>query len=117
MIPHLYEHSTEPLTSKTVYYRRIGSHLALACLVMGICLLIGSVSYHITVGAGWLDAFHNSCMILSGMGPVITITDNAGKWFSAFYALFSGIVFITNSGLILAPAIHRILHALHMDGR
>jgi len=54
-------------------------------------------------------------MILSGMGPVIEIKNTTGKWFSSLYALFSGIVFITNIGIILAPAIHRLFHVLHVE--
>jgi hypothetical protein len=63
----------------------------------------------------WIDAFHNASMILSGMGPVIYIKTDQGKWFSSFYALFSGIVFITNIGFILAPAVHRLFHVLHIE--
>jgi len=51
------------------------------------------------------------------MGPVIEIKTTAGKLFSSFYALFSGVVFITNIGIILAPAIHRLFHALHVDDK
>jgi len=54
-------------------------------------------------------------MILSGMGPVIEINTISGKVFSSFYALFSGVVFITNIGVILAPALHRIYHRLHLE--
>jgi hypothetical protein len=54
-------------------------------------------------------------MILSGMGPVVQITTVSGKIFSSVYALFCGVVFITNVGIILAPAIHRIIHRLHLE--
>ena len=54
-------------------------------------------------------------MILSGMGPVVEIKTVTGKWFSSFYALFSGVVFITNIGIILAPAMHRMFHRLHIE--
>jgi hypothetical protein len=54
-------------------------------------------------------------MILSGMGPVVEITTVSGKWFSSAYPLFSGVVFITNVGVILAPAIDRIFHRLHIE--
>jgi hypothetical protein len=54
-------------------------------------------------------------MILSGMGPVIEVNTVSGKVFSSFYALFSGIVFITNIGIILAPALHRMYHRLHFE--
>jgi len=48
------------------------------------------------------------------MGPVVEIKTVAGKWFSSAYALFSGVVFITNIGIILAPALHRMFHRLHL---
>jgi hypothetical protein len=54
-------------------------------------------------------------MILSGMGPVVQINSVGGKLFSSAYALFSGVAFITNIGLILAPMAHRLFHSLHID--
>jgi hypothetical protein len=78
-------------------------------------LLIGVIGYHYFAGAKWIDAFHNASMILSGMGPVITIESQAGKIFSSFYALFSGLVFVTNIGVLLAPVLHRIMHSIHLD--
>lgn len=82
---------------------------------MIFCLLIGIIGYHYTAGVGWLDALHNASMILSGMGPVIEIKTDGGKWFSSFYALFSGVVFISNIGIILAPVLHRLYHRLHLE--
>jgi hypothetical protein len=78
-------------------------------------LAIGVVGYHYTADVPWIDALHNAAMILSGMGPVINITTTSGKLFSSAYALFSGIAFITNIGFILAPAVHRFFHSLHID--
>ena len=86
----------------------------MAFLILGICLLIGVIGYHYWGEAGWLDSTHNAAMILSGMGPVIEIKTVSGKIFSSFYALFSGVVFITNIGIILAPALHRMYHRLHL---
>ena len=88
--------------------------LFLGLLILFLSLLIGIIGYHFTADIGWLDSLHNASMILSGMGPVVNITTTAGKWFSSFYALFSGIIFITNIGVILAPAIHRFFHRLHV---
>jgi hypothetical protein len=84
-------------------------------VIMTACLLIGIAGYHYIAGADWIDSLHNASMILSGMGPVIEIDNTGGKLFSSAYALFSGIVFITNVGIILAPAIHRIFHRLHLE--
>ena len=79
--------------------------------------MIGVFGYHYTAGIGWLDSLHNASMILSGMGPVVNINTVSGKGFLSFYALFSGVIFITNIGVILAPAIHRFFHRLHVPPR
>lgn len=80
-----------------------------------ICLAIGIVGYHYTSQIPWIDSLHNASMILSGMGPVVTIDTYSGKIFSSFYALFSGVVFITNIGVMIAPAVHRFFHKLHLQ--
>jgi hypothetical protein len=46
---------------------------------------------------------------------VITIASETGKIFSSFYALFSGLVFVTNVGVLLAPVMHRIMHRIHLE--
>jgi len=111
----MFEHKRQPLASKKIFYKRIAWSIFLASMILIVCLAIGIVGYHYTAGIEWLDSLHNASMILSGMGPVVTINSTAGKWFSSFYALFSGVVFITNIGLILAPAVHRIMHRLHLE--
>ena len=97
------------------FYQRIVKNILLASVIMLICLGIGIIGYHYTADIPWLDAVHNASMILSGMGPVVEIKTATGKWFSSFYALFSGVVFITNIGVILAPAMHRMFHRLHIE--
>jgi hypothetical protein len=114
MLP-IYESKHQPLAKKKVFVNRLllmGSIAALATLV---CLLIGIIGYHYIAHLLWIDALHNSSMILSGMGPVANIDNTAGKLFSSFYALFSGVAFITNVGIFLSPAIHRFLHKLHLE--
>jgi hypothetical protein len=113
----MYEHKSQPLAPPRVYYRRLLNNFLFACGILGVCLLIGIAGYHFIAGATWIDAFHNASMILSGMGPVIEIRNDGGKVFSSFYALFSGIVFITNIGVILAPSIHRLFHRLHLQDK
>jgi hypothetical protein len=112
----MYEHRKQPLAKATIFYRRVLKNILIAVAVMIISLAIGILGYHYTEGSSWLDSLHQASMILSGMGPVIDISSDAGKWFSSAYALFSGVVFITNIGVILAPAIHRMFHKLHLEG-
>ena len=110
----MYEHKAQPLAPPSVFYRRLLNSILFACIIILICLSIGISGYHFIARANWIDSLHNASMILSGMGPVIEITTTNGKIFSSLYALFSGIIFITNSGVILAPVIHRISHRLHL---
>ena len=111
----MYEHRKQKLASISTFYQRVLKNILIAMLILGICLLIGIAGYHYLANAGWLDSLHNSSMILSGMGPVIEINSVSGKVFSSFYALFCGVVFITNIGVILAPVLHRMYHRLHLE--
>jgi len=83
--------------------------LILASLVLGIA------GYHLFGGLSWLDALVNASMILTGMGPVDPILSVPGKLFESFYALFSGVAFLTIMAVILAPVVHRFLHRFHLD--
>lgn len=113
----MYEHKSRPLAPKRVFYFRLLRNFLIGSGILLLCLGIGIVGYHYTAKIPWLDALHNASMILSGMGPVATIDTVSGKWFSSFYALFSGVVFITNISFILAPAVHRFLHKLHIEDK
>ena len=111
----MYERKHQPLAPTSVYYKRMMKSLAYGIAILFACLMVGVVGYHYTSDIPWLDSLHNASMILSGMGPVVEIKTDMGKWFSSFYALFSGVVFITNIGVILAPAIHRFFHRFHLE--
>lgn len=54
-------------------------------------------------------------MILSGMGPVSPLGSDAAKVFASAYALFSGVVFIGATGILLSPVFHRVLHRFHIE--
>ncbi len=112
---HNYEHKREPVASKKVFLKRLYINSLLAGGILFCCLLIGVVGYKIGGPMSWIDALHNASMILSGMGPVAEIKTFGGKVFSSFYALFSGVAFITNIGLLIAPLAHRLFHILHAE--
>jgi hypothetical protein len=63
----------------------------------------------------WIDALVNASMILGGMGPVDVVTTDSGKIFTSFYALYSGISFLTAFAILIAPALHRLLHKLKLE--
>ncbi|MGZ7042047.1 MAG: hypothetical protein ACXVH7_09680, partial [Thermoanaerobaculia bacterium] len=61
-----------------------------------------------------VDAYLNASMILGGMGPVDPLPNDASKIFASLYALFSGLVFIALLAVVLAPFLHRLIHAFHL---
>ncbi len=63
----------------------------------------------------FIDALLNASMILTGMGPVDTMKTDAAKLFSSFYALFSGIAFLTTMAVLYAPLAQRFIHITHLD--
>lgn len=76
---------------------------------------LGVLGYHLLGRLSWLDALVNASMILTGMGPVGENKTVAGKLFAAFYALFSGVAFLTIIAVLLAPVVHRFLHRFHLE--
>lgn len=79
--------------------------------------MIGVFGYHLIENMSWVDSLLNASMILGGMGPVNELRTDTGKIFASLYALFSGIVFLVTAGIILAPAVHRLLHSMHIDDK
>ena len=73
------------------------------------------IGYHALAGLGWVDAFLNSAMIVGGMGPVDVLNNQPAKVFAGFYAIFSGVIFLSIFGLLIGPVFHRFLHRFHLD--
>jgi len=69
----------------------------------------------------WSESFYYAAMILAGEGPPQDPTGlspaQVGRLhlFAGFYALFSGVTFITMVGVLLAPVLHRFLHRFHLE--
>lgn len=112
-----YERKREKLASRAVFFGRVIYSLAVGLLFVGISLALGVLGYMAFAGLGPVDAFLNASMILGGMGPVAPLESDAAKIFAAFYALYSGLLLIAITGIVLAPVLHRVLHAIHADER
>jgi hypothetical protein len=111
--PHLYEHRTHPVLPWPAFLRRAARHIGWGFVAVIVVDAIGTLGYHWLGRLPWIDAFLNASMILGGMGPVDRMESTAAKLFAAFYALFSGLVFVGVIGVVLAPWIHRMIHAMH----
>lgn len=110
-----FEHKDRPLASGTQFAGRLLGNILFCAAIIAVALGGGMAGYHFIEKQSWLDAFLNASMILGGMGPVNPMTTDAGKVFAGSYALFAGLLFVLLSGVVLAPVLHRILHAIHVD--
>lgn len=110
-----FEKRCEELISIPRFIKRMIVSMFFSSGVLSVALAIGILGYHYIAGFEWIDALLNASMILTGMGPVGALTGNAAKLFASFYALFSGLVFVTIMAITLAPAMHRLLHVFHID--
>jgi hypothetical protein len=87
-------------------------------LGMGVVIfsiIIGMVGYHYYFALGWVDSLYNASMILTGMGPVDRAPSDSGKIFASFYAIYSGVAFLTSVAVIISPLVHRFLHKFRID--
>jgi hypothetical protein len=103
------------------FIRKMLRSVTIAAATIGGGLFIGMAGYHVFGRLDWRESFYYAAMILSGEGPPPDPTplDTAemGRLhlFAGFYALFSGVTFITMVGVLLAPALHRFLHRFHLE--
>jgi hypothetical protein len=111
----MFEKKRESLVPTHVFAVRLLNFLLFSLLVMSFALCLGVLGYHHFGKLDWIDALLNASMILGGMGPVDPLPDDAAKLFASIYALFSGVVFISTAGILLAPLFHRVLHRFHIE--
>jgi len=111
----MFEHRSAPLLPYDLWIRRLLRFGALGAVIIAIGLGSGTLGYHYFAGFDWLDAALNAAMILTSMGPVDRIVTDGAKVFAIVYALFSSIVFLGATAIVVAPWLHRLLHRLHAD--
>jgi hypothetical protein len=111
-----FERRHEPIAAPAKFWRRMLTTTSIAFGVIGASLVMGVLGYrcfgHIP---GWVDCIYNASMILGGMGPVNELTTSGGKLFASFYALYSGVILLASVGVMLSPALHRLLHYFHLE--
>lgn len=112
------EHRTQKIVPFSHFLIRVGRYGLFGALLIVVSLAIGTLGYHVVAPPmEWIDSFYMSSMILTGMGPVadIPMESDVAKLFSSFYALYSGVVFLSATAVFFAPVIHRVLHILQVD--
>lgn len=110
-----FERRNTPLASHAVFFGRLARGFLFGLALTSIALVIGIAGYMMTEHLSLLDAYLNASMLLGGMGEVDALRTDAGKLFAGTYALFCGLFVVIASGVVLAPILHRILHAFHIE--
>jgi hypothetical protein len=108
-------HRHKPLPPRKHYARRQARYALFSLLILAFSIGIGMEGYHSFGHLPWVDSFLNASMILTGMGPVDHMDSEAGKMFSAIYAIFSGVAFLTFVAVLFSPAYRRFMHKFHLD--
>ncbi len=111
----MFEDKSKPLLPRRKFYNRMALSICIVTVIVVFSLFMGSAGYHYLDGLPWIDALLNASMILAGMGPVDPVKSTAAKLFATFYALYSGIAFLTMMAILMAPLLHRFLHQFHLD--
>jgi len=106
---------TKKLLSKAEYKRRLYKSIVFSLILLTFSLGIGVGGYMYFFNLNWVDGLLNASMILTGMGPVDFAKTDGAKIFASFYALYSGVAFLTSVAVIFAPILHRFLHKFHLD--
>ena len=111
----MFEHKSTKIIPVKHYLRRQVKFIAYAMCIIAFSLALGVFGYHYFGNLIWIDSLLNASMILGGMGPVDPLHTNASKLFASFYSLYSGIVFLATIAIMSAPALHRLMHVLHLE--
>jgi hypothetical protein len=111
----VYEKSSDQLLSPANYFARVARSFAVTLVIVVFSLTIGTLGYSYFGELDWVDGLLNAAMILTGMGPVDRMTTTSGKLFATFYALYSGIAFLSMIAVLMAPVLHRFMHRFHLD--
>lgn len=110
-----FEHKSTPVLPFRAFLMRLLRFSFFTVVLLGISLGIGIIGYHYLNELSWLDSLLNASMILTGMGPIDPMKNDAAKWFASFYSIFSGVIFLSTVAVFLSPIVHRFLHKLHVD--
>ncbi len=110
-----FEHKGKPLLPRPQFVARIFRYFLFSLVLLMVSLGLGIAGYHYINGLSWIDSLVNASMILTGMGPVDPLRNDGAKWFASFYAIFSGVAFLSIVAVFLSPLVHRFLHKLHLD--
>ena len=112
----MYEKISAPVIPRRQFRSRLLRSLWLGIVLIAVSLAIGMAGFlFFFPKMDWADAFVNTAMLLSGMGPLAQPETTGAKIFAGIYALYSGLMLLAAAGVVFAPVVHRFLHKMHAD--
>ena len=108
-------HEPLRLRSRREFVLRLLRYVAVALGFLLASLGMGVLGYHYIARLDWINSLLNASMILSGMGPIGSLSGTAAKVFASIYALYSGVVYLAVSAVLLYPIVERLLKILHLQ--
>ncbi|WP_414039195.1 hypothetical protein ACJU26_08140 [Acidithiobacillus sp. M4-SHS-6] len=103
------------LRSRSEFFWHQLRYTAVGLGFMAGSLGMGTLGYHFLGHIDWINSLLNASMILSGMGPVSSMHGTLAKLFASAFALYSGIVYLAVSAVLLYPIVMRLLKILHLQ--
>lgn len=113
----MFEHKSNAVVHSRIFYRRLFKFWILGTILISLSLVMGTLGYMYFGDLNWIDGLYNASMILTGMGPAVENPCDALKLFASFYAMYSGIIFLSSVTIVFAPIIHRFFHIIHVEGK
>jgi hypothetical protein len=111
----MFERRRQPVMPLHQFAMRMGKSVVLAVGIDVIALLVGSVGFRLFEGLDWPDAMLNAGLVVTGNGPIARMQTAAGQLFLLLYAILGVVVFAAVISVVVAPVLHRALHAFHAD--
>lgn len=109
----MYESLSQKPIPPNQFRLRLIKHALLALLILAASLGLGTFGYVYFENMAWQEAFLNASMLLSGIGLAHFPDSPAGQLFISIFALYSGLVFLMITSIVIAPILHRFLHRFH----
>ena len=111
----MFERRHQPLLTVGGFVLRMLKAVGLAAAIDGVTLAIGATGFRLTEGVDWTDACLNAALVATGNGASLQPQSVGGKIFLLCFALAGVIVFAAVISTVMAPILHRTLHAFHAD--
>lgn len=110
----MFESIREDILEFEMFVLRLFRYFLIATLLLFFSLLPGVMGFQWVGGLSLKQALINSVSILGTVDAPYKLLGEGGQIFTAFYGLFTEIVFLLALGILVAPFIHRMYHKFHI---